>query len=204
VAWVCTHTHPQACFKCINVFAYVCVCVRVPHSELRRVTVIFVNLKGLSFGKKSRFDHVPLHNAVCAMQKVIFRFQGMIRQVLVDDKGTVLIAVFGAPPFSHMDDALRGVRAALAILEELWKLELMSAIGVTYVCNPYCTSSCHSPIGCTCACRTGQVFCGTVGSEYRREYAVVGDIVNLRYVHHTQCSASAPHADRTGMMVVLG
>mgnify|MGYP006983385653 FL=1 len=100
--------------------------------ELRRVTVIFVNLKGLSFGKKSKFDHIPLHNAVCAMQQVIFRFQGMIRQVLVDDKGTVLIAVFGAPPFSHTDDPLRGVRAALAISEELWKLGLMSAIGVTY------------------------------------------------------------------------
>ena len=32
----------------------------------------------------------------------------MIRQLLVDDKGMVLIAVFGVPPFSHHDDAVRG------------------------------------------------------------------------------------------------
>jgi hypothetical protein len=100
-------------------------------SELRRVTVIFVNLKNLSFGKSG--DHLPLHNALCVMQKVIFRQQGIIRQLLVDDKGTVLIGVFGVPPFSHEDDALRGTRAAMAMQVELYKLGLMSAIGVTYV-----------------------------------------------------------------------
>ena len=57
---------------------------------------------------------------------------GIIRQLLVDDKGTVLIAVFGVPPFSHEDDALRGTRAAMAMQTELYKLGFLSAIGVTY------------------------------------------------------------------------
>ena len=99
-------------------------------SELRRVTVIFVNLQGIT--TKGKFDHEPLHQALKAMQRVIFRYQGMIRQLLVDDKGTVLIAVFGVPPFSHSNDAERGVCAAMAILEDLFKLQLMPSIGVTY------------------------------------------------------------------------
>ena len=35
--------------------------------------------------------------------------EGMVRQLLVDDKGMVLIAVWGLPPFSHDDDAVRGM-----------------------------------------------------------------------------------------------
>ena len=58
---------------------------------------------------------------------------GMIRQILVDDKGTVLIGAFGVPPFSHTDDPLRAVRAALSIKEMLFKLGIICSIGVTYV-----------------------------------------------------------------------
>eukprot|EP01102_Stenamoeba_stenopodia_P019500 TRINITY_DN7380_c0_g1_i1.p1 TRINITY_DN7380_c0_g1~~TRINITY_DN7380_c0_g1_i1.p1 ORF type:complete len:771 (+),score=163.77 TRINITY_DN7380_c0_g1_i1:243-2315(+) len=82
----------------------------------------------------------------------------MVRQFLVDDKGTVLIAAFGVPPFSHRDDPLRGAQAAVDIHNELKsKLNMDNSIGVT----------------------TGQAFCGCVGSERRQEYAMVGDIVNL-------------------------
>ena len=42
--------------------------------------MIFVNLKNLSFGKSG--DHVQLHNALCTMQKVIFRQQGTLSVVL--------------------------------------------------------------------------------------------------------------------------
>eukprot|EP01094_Clydonella_sp_ATCC50884_P020498 TRINITY_DN4269_c0_g1_i7.p1 TRINITY_DN4269_c0_g1~~TRINITY_DN4269_c0_g1_i7.p1 ORF type:complete len:1194 (-),score=265.90 TRINITY_DN4269_c0_g1_i7:206-3700(-) len=126
--------------------------------ELRQVTVLFVNLKlKLQESSKGKLDHMPVHRALRAMQTAIFRYEGMIRQILVDDKGTVLIGAFGVPPLSHSDDALRGTRAALMIKEELFKLGTICSVGVT----------------------TGNVFCGQVGSEHRCEYAIVGDTVNL-------------------------
>ena len=39
----------------------------------------------------------------------ILKRGGQIRQFIVDDKGVVLIAVFGLPPLVHEDDASRGI-----------------------------------------------------------------------------------------------
>jgi len=38
-----------------------------------------------------------------------------VRQFLVDDKGSVLIGVFGLPPTPHEDDATRAISVALEI-----------------------------------------------------------------------------------------
>lgn len=70
---------------------------------------------------------------------------------------STLIAIFGLPPLSHDNDALRGVLAAGAILQALHQLDLRPSIGIT----------------------TGRAFCGVVGSRGRREYSVLGDAVNL-------------------------
>jgi class 3 adenylate cyclase len=67
-----------------------------------------------------------------------------------------LLGVFGLPPESHEDDGVRAVLAALAISKELGdNCNIQSRIGVT----------------------TGNAFCGDVGNDVRREYAMVGDIV---------------------------
>eukprot|EP01103_Thecamoeba_quadrilineata_P021370 TRINITY_DN9800_c0_g1_i1.p1 TRINITY_DN9800_c0_g1~~TRINITY_DN9800_c0_g1_i1.p1 ORF type:complete len:1719 (+),score=283.19 TRINITY_DN9800_c0_g1_i1:81-5237(+) len=126
-------------------------------AELRNVTVLFVKLSSLVYEKGRLPDLVMINRVLFTMQAVIFRSEGMVRQFLVDDKGTVLIAAFGVPPFSHEDDVYRGTQAALEIQEELAKFELTNYIGIT----------------------TGKVFCGSVGSPQRQEYAMVGDIVNL-------------------------
>eukprot|EP01094_Clydonella_sp_ATCC50884_P020420 TRINITY_DN4241_c1_g2_i2.p1 TRINITY_DN4241_c1_g2~~TRINITY_DN4241_c1_g2_i2.p1 ORF type:complete len:653 (+),score=217.82 TRINITY_DN4241_c1_g2_i2:59-2017(+) len=55
------------------------------------------------------------------------------------------------------DDALRGLKTAIAIHTELKRQQLDNSIGIT----------------------TGLAFCGSVGSTSRQEYAMVGDIVNL-------------------------
>eukprot|EP01122_Echinamoeba_exundans_P016458 TRINITY_DN8345_c0_g1_i1.p1 TRINITY_DN8345_c0_g1~~TRINITY_DN8345_c0_g1_i1.p1 ORF type:complete len:1850 (-),score=315.80 TRINITY_DN8345_c0_g1_i1:151-5700(-) len=134
-------------------------------AEIRTVTVLFVNL-GLKFEVPNANVYTPqisqqldrLQNAVVAMQECVVSCKGTIRQFIIDDKGSVLIAAFGLPPLSHEDDAIRAIRAATLISGRLKKeLSIDASIGIT----------------------TGKAFCGAVGSEERREYAMVGDIVNL-------------------------
>ena len=126
-------------------------------NELRSATILFVKLNTPIESNDEQEYLSKIHSVLCCMQQVIFKYRGMIRQFLADDKGTVLIAAFGVPPLSHFDDPIRGIKSGLDIHRELSKLGMDCSIGVT----------------------TGQVFCGSVGSEVRQEYAMVGDTVNL-------------------------
>jgi class 3 adenylate cyclase/tetratricopeptide (TPR) repeat protein len=122
-------------------------------AELRRVTVIFANLPDLNYS-------IPLDQAQVVMQMlqtILYRYEGSINKLSVDDKGVTLVAAFGLPPLAHEDDATRGAMAALTLQTELRQLGLRCAIGVT----------------------TGRAFCGMVGNHQRREYTMIGDVVNL-------------------------
>lgn len=122
-------------------------------AELRRVTVLFVNLPDLDYA--GNLEHAQ--QVMRALQHDLYRYEGSVNKLNVDDKGVTLIAVMGLPPFAHEDDAERGVQAALAMRRTLIKRDLRSGIGVT----------------------TGRAFCGSVGNDRRREYTVIGDMVNL-------------------------
>lgn len=123
--------------------------------ELRQVTVLFINLRDMDFVAEDAADR--LHTAMRLIQGGLYRFEGSVNKLLVDDKGTLVMGAFGLPPLSHSDDPARGVASALAIHESLAEAGFASGIGVT----------------------TGQVFCGPVGSDIRREYTVIGDVVNI-------------------------
>jgi tetratricopeptide (TPR) repeat protein len=124
-------------------------------AEFRRATCVFVNLVGVSFAGE---DEIARLNAVVqAIQHVVHRYDGSIAKLVESDKGTVLFAAFGLPPRAHEDDPARGIRAALEIEEAVADHDLRSAIGVT----------------------TGTIFCGPIGAPDRRDFAIVGDIVNL-------------------------
>lgn len=130
--------------------------------ELRRVTILFVNLPTLN-------HETPLDESqqmMCALQTAIYRFEGSINKLSVDDKGISLVAVLGLPPLAHEDDPMRGLQASFAIQEAFTSLGLKCSIGVS----------------------TGRVYCGFVGNEVRREYTLMGDNVNLaaRLMQHAQ------------------
>lgn len=121
-------------------------------AEQRRVSVLFVNLPDLR-------DDTPLHRAQAmmrALQTSLYRYEGSITRLGADAKGPTLVAALGLPPLAHEDDAERGVRAAMAIGQALGELGMAAAIGIT----------------------TGRALCGAVGGLTRREYTMMGPIVN--------------------------
>lgn len=124
-------------------------------AELRRVTVLFVSLPSLDEATPAALDRAQ--GIVRALQTALYRYEGSVNKINVDDKGVTLVAALGLPPLAHEDDALRGVQAALAMHTTLREFGLECAIGVT----------------------SGRAFCGEVGSPQRREYTMIGDVVNL-------------------------
>jgi class 3 adenylate cyclase/tetratricopeptide (TPR) repeat protein len=122
-------------------------------AELRRVTVLFLNLPDLDHSVALRRAQA----AIEALQTTLYQYEGSINKLSVDEKGVTLVAALGLPPLAHADDPERGIAAALAMQAKLRALGMRYAIGVT----------------------TGRAFCGVVGSAIRREYTMIGDVVNL-------------------------
>jgi class 3 adenylate cyclase/tetratricopeptide (TPR) repeat protein len=122
-------------------------------AELRRVTVAFINLPELSQGLALQQAQTLMRT----LQTALYRYEGSINKLNVDDKGVTLVAALGLPPLAHEDDAVRALQAALEIKTALQQLGVRNAIGIT----------------------SGRAFCGSVGDNTRREYTMIGDVVNL-------------------------
>jgi class 3 adenylate cyclase len=122
-------------------------------AEWRRLTVLFLNLPEV----RPATPLAVLQTAVQSLQEGLYRYEGSLNKLSVDDKGVTLVAAFGLPPLAHEDDAHRGVRAALEWQARLARLGWRGSIGIT----------------------TGRVFCGIVGCATRCEYTIVGSHANL-------------------------
>ena len=91
-----------------------------------------------------------------SVQKCIMNEGGAIKEFTLDDKGFVVVAGFGIPPLVYSDASARAVRAAMHLKEGI----------VEFGCEAFC--------GVT----TGVVLCASVGSQSRREFAMIGAVVN--------------------------
>ena len=85
--------------------------------------------------------------------------KGSLNKIMMDDKGSTLICLFGLLPLSHEDDAARAIMSGLNMIKSLNKIN-----------NTYCNVGISS----------GECFSGVVGtSGSRKEFSVLGDVVNL-------------------------
>ena len=126
--------------------------------EIRMVSIMFLNLKvDLSqIQGEEAFDRVQI--IASTVQRCIYRTHGVLNKFLMDDKGSVMLNVWGIPPFSSIDDPCRAVVTGISISKELAKINYHCVIGIT-------TGTCFSGV------------CGTLGN--RREYSLLGEVVNL-------------------------
>lgn len=125
--------------------------------ELRRITVMFAKFPSPEAGTSAALVVGRAQSVMAALQTAVYRFEGSVNKISVDEKGIMLLAAWGLPPDSHEDDPARAVRAALAVQTDLRQRELSCSIGIA----------------------TGNVYCGIIGTPARAEYTVIGDAVNL-------------------------
>ena len=95
-----------------------------------------------------------IQETVVTVQKCVYELEGSLNKLVMDDKGSTLICVWGLSPLSHDDDAVRTVLCGLNI-----RKRLMAKV------------KCECNIGIS----TGIVFSGVVGtSGSRKEFSVIG------------------------------
>jgi hypothetical protein len=118
----------------------------------------------LCYAQWDSYDSTDRHRDLLELQPCFYQAQRILhasgaylRQFLVDDKGCVLIACWGMPHLTFLDNAHRAVGAAAQIQAELLHKRMQTSVGIT------------------CA----DVYCGTVGSMERMEYAAIGSEVNM-------------------------
>jgi hypothetical protein len=120
-------------------------------SDLRMLTVLFINVPDIT-------PETPLADAqkvMRALQMSLYRFEGSVSRLGIDERGMVLVAALGLPPLAHKDDPVRGVQAAQLAQSQVQQMGYTCAVGVA----------------------TGRAFCGSIGNERRREYTMVGNVV---------------------------
>src|SRR5262249_42664617 len=131
----------------------------VREAERRQLTVMFCDLVS-STELSQRLDPEELREVVGAYQEtcgdVVRRFDGNIVQYPGDG-----LRVYFGYPHAHEDDPVRGVRAALAILDELRPLNARLAEKIPVICE--------HPLLVRIGVHTGPVVVGTMGRDRRRE-----------------------------------
>jgi adenylate cyclase len=130
-------------------------------SEMRRVCVMFVDIRSFTTAARTRTPAEVverLDGVFEILVDVVDRYNGIVNKFLGDG----LLAIFGAP----IEDPFEAANAVAAAREMLKSIEA-SNVGHSW------------PIRLGIGIHIGEAVAGTVGSQRRKEYTVIGDTVNL-------------------------
>ena len=133
--------------------------------ERREVTVLFCDIRGFTpLAERLSPEQVVLllNEFYTLMIETTFKHDGTLDKFL----GDAVMAIFGAP-IAHPDHAARAVKTAIDMRTGIAELNVRrAAVG-------------KEPIRIGIGVSLGEVVAGTVGTEDRMEYTVIGDSVNL-------------------------
>lgn len=132
-------------------------------AEIRNVYVMFVNPvveTKMTKNEKANREMFKILNDIMNLSSMeIKRYNGHLRQFIVDDKGLVMIITFGLRGTTMPDMvARRALPATISIHNAI-----VNDLG----------------IACKTGATIGEAYCGIVGGVKRHEYAVLGPSVNL-------------------------
>jgi adenylate cyclase len=133
--------------------------------ERRQVTVLFCDVRGFTpMSERLAPEEVVLllNDFYNLMIETTFKHDGTLDKFL----GDAVMAVFGAP-MAYPDHSARAIRTALAMQEGIAGL------------NARRGREGKEPIAVGIGVSAGEAVAGTVGTEDRMEYTVIGDSVNL-------------------------
>eukprot|EP01060_Flectonema_neradi_P002487 TRINITY_DN11547_c1_g1_i1.p1 TRINITY_DN11547_c1_g1~~TRINITY_DN11547_c1_g1_i1.p1 ORF type:complete len:1954 (+),score=382.31 TRINITY_DN11547_c1_g1_i1:113-5974(+) len=121
--------------------------------EMRIVSSIFLKINF----SRSPIKADELNSTYLSIEKALHKTGGVCNKLIFDDKGLVCLCVYGLPGFSEEDDAMRSISFAKSIYDKLSSKGIQISVGIT----------------------RSRAYCGICGSNWRREYTVLGDGVNL-------------------------
>ncbi|KAI7871605.1 hypothetical protein BDF14DRAFT_1762829 [Spinellus fusiger] len=93
-------------------------------AQFRDATIMFISLGKVEVDTEEGLNSVQ--KAFLACLNVLSKYEGMLQQFAIDDKGATALAVFGLPPFSHECEATFAAKAAIELRDEYMSQNLKS------------------------------------------------------------------------------
>jgi hypothetical protein len=128
-------------------------------AQFRDATIMFVSLGKLNVATPAGIQ--VAQKAVHFTIQTLVKYEGILQQFAVDDKGATLLAVFGLPPLSHEREAVFAAKAAIEIRDYFNDILSDEDFSISL--------------------STGIIFNAVLpqGNPYRRDPAIAGDTIIL-------------------------
>ncbi|MBI2903064.1 MAG: hypothetical protein HYY12_05700 [Candidatus Methylomirabilis oxyfera] len=130
----------------------------------KQLTILFADIRGFTaFSDVAEPEEVItfLNTYLSRMTDLVFKYEGTLDKFLGDG-----MLVFFNDPVPQPDHAKRAVQMAMDMQEKAREISSEGSVG-------------DSPLSVGIGISTGYVTVGTIGSEHRMEYTVIGTQVNL-------------------------